>query len=290
MRLLRDPLLHFVLLGALLSLIYVAANGFFPADDARRIEIGRPEIDLLAGVFERQWGRPPRPDELQGLIRARVREEVLYREALAVGLDRDDAVVRRRMVQKMEMLSQDVALLADPTDAELRSFHAGHLDDYRVPPRITFSHVYLNVDRRGREAAEEAARRLLAGLRAEDPPPASAPERGDRIMIEIDQALRTPDDVRQSFGDRFAEELFDLQPGWHGPIASSYGVHLVNVIERVAGRVRPLDEIRDRVVSDFDRMRRERANEALYEGLVGRYEVVIDGETLPPRVAPCRGR
>lgn len=279
MKLLRDPLVHFMVLGAVLFFVYAMASGFFAPDDVRRIEIDRPVIELLAGSFERQWGRPPMPEEMQGLVNSRVREEVLYREALAVGLDRNDAVVRRRMVQKMELLSQDLALLADPTDAELRSFHQENLDKYRVPPRVSFSHIYFNVDRRG-EAAEDDARRVLADLRTQNPPPRSAPEMGDRIMIETDHPLRAPEQVRQMFGGDFAETLFELEPGWQGPVVSSYGIHLVNVIERLEGRVRDLDEIRDRVVNDFNRMRRERANRALYEGLVKGYEVVIDGEIV----------
>ena len=114
MKLLRDPLLHFVILGAALFGVYAQVTGLVSSGDVRRIEIDPPQIEFLAGAFERQWGRPPTPQELRGLIDSRVREEVLYREALAVGLDRDDVVVRRRMVQKMEFLTQDLALLADP--------------------------------------------------------------------------------------------------------------------------------------------------------------------------------
>jgi len=279
MRLLRDPLLHFVALGAVLFAVYGATSGLFAPDDVLRIEIDRPAIDLLAGTFERQWGRPPTPEESRGLIRSRVREEVLYREALAIGLDRDDPVVRRLMMQKMELLSQDVALLADPTDAELRAFLQENIDDHRLPPRISFSHIYFDVDRRG-PAAEEDARRVLAALQAKDPPPRSAPELGDRILIEPEYGLQEPAQVSQIFGRAFAAALFELQPGWHGPIASSFGLHLVNVIQRVEGRTRTIDEIRDRLVNDFNRERRNRANEALYEGLVKKYQVVIDGKVL----------
>jgi len=279
MRLLRDPLFHFIALGGILFAVYGMTSGLFAPDDKRRIEIDRPAIDLLAGTFERQWGRPPTSEELQALVQARVREEVLYREALAIGLDRNDAVVRRRMMQKIELLSQDVALLADPTDAELRAFLQENIEDYRLPPRISFSQIYFNVDRRGPEAEEEAGR-VLAALRAATPPPRSAPELGDSIMLEAEYGLREPGQVSEIFGHAFSEALFDLQPGWHGPIASSFGIHLVNVIQRVEGRTREVDEIRDRLVNDFNRMRRNRANEALYRGIVRKYEIVIDGETV----------
>jgi peptidyl-prolyl cis-trans isomerase C len=279
MKLLREPLFHFVALGAVLALTYGVATDKFSSGASRRIEITQSEIQFLASSWERQWRRPPTEEELLGLVEARVREEVLYREALAVGLDQNDVVVRRRMVQKMELLSQDLALLADPTDEELRSFFQEHREDYRVPPRISFSHVFFNADRRG-PAVEEDARRVLAQIRAETPPPRRAPERGDRFMLQHDYSLRSPQQVQQLFGSRFAEALFELEPGWHGPVPSGYGIHLVNVGERVASRIPDYGEIRDRLVVDYNRMRRDRANEALYESLVSGYEVVIDEEAV----------
>jgi len=280
MRFLRDPLLHFLILGAALLLVYALTTGAFSSGDVRRIEIGASEIEMLAGGFERQWGRAPTPEELRSLISARVREEVLYREALAVGLDRDDVVVRRRMVQKMELLTEDLAMLADPTEDELRTFFEDHREEYRIPPRVTFSHVYFNADRRG-TAAEEDARRVLAELRAETPPPDRAPERGDSTMIGYDYSLATPDEVRRVFGPHFADALFELEPGWQGPVVSGYGLHVVHVGQRVEGRVREYEVVRDRLVEHYNRVRRDRASDALYESLAARYEIVIDGETVP---------
>jgi hypothetical protein len=139
--------------------------------------------------------------------------------------------------------------------------------------------VYFNTDRRG-PAAEEDARRALAELRAATPPPLRAPERGDRFMLPHDYALRSPREVQQTFGARFAETLFELEPGWHGPVVSGYGIHLVYIGERVDDRIPEYGEVRDRLVIDYNRMRRERANELLYEGLVGGYEIEIDEEAL----------
>jgi hypothetical protein len=278
MKLLKDPLLHFLLLGAALFAAYALSTGLFSGEEARRVEIAASEIEFLAANFERQWGRPPTAEELERLTEARVREEILYREALAVGLDRNDVVVRRRMVQKMEMLTQDVALLADPTDEELRAFFEERREDYRIPPRLSFSHVYFNLDRRG-PAASDDARRVLAELRSMDPPPPVASERGDSLMIDFEYAGLTPQEVRRTFGDRFAEALFELEPGWQGPIASGFGLHLVHVGERVEGGLPELDQVRERLVNDFNRFRRQQADEALYENLSERYEVVIaDGE------------
>jgi hypothetical protein len=284
MKLLRDPLLHFALLGALLLGIHALVSGVFSSEETRRVEIGAAEIELLARGFERKWMRPPTPEELQRLVEGRVREEILYREALALGLDRNDGVVRRRMVQKIEMLTQDLALLADPTPEELRAFFEEHRDEYQVPPRRSFSHVYFNLDQRG-AAAEADAHRLLAELRALDPAPSRAPGRGDPTMIESDFDLVTPREVRRVFGDRFAESLFALGSGWQGPVLSGYGLHLVHVGERVEARTPELEEIRDRLVYHYNRVRRDEAREALYQGLAGQYEITIvdpaEGGTPP---------
>jgi hypothetical protein len=257
MRLLREPLLHFVALGVALFLVYALASDLFTPDTSRRIKITASEIELLAENWARQWQRPPTEDELRGLVEARVREEVLYREALAVGLDQNDVVVRRRMVQKVELLSQDLALLADPTDQELQTFFAENQEEYRIPPRISFSHIYFNVDSRGAEAEGDAGR-ILQTLRAQSPPPARAPEMGDRFMLA----------------------LLELEPGWHGPIASGYGLHLVHVSERLESELPDYRDIRDRLVVDFNRDRSERARDALYEGLRANYTVQVDEAAL----------
>lgn len=279
MKLLREPLVQFLILGAVLSLVYAFASDAFEEDDARRIQITQAEVELLASGWERQWRRPPTEQELRSLIDARVREEVLYREALAVGLDQNDMVVRRRMVQKMEMLTQDVALLADPTDQELLTYFQEHVEEYRLPARVSFSHVYFNIDQRG-ATAEEDARLVLTQIRAESPERQSAPARGDRFMLQYDYPLSSPSEVRRGFGGRFADALFDLEPGWHGPIASGYGLHLVNIREREEERLPEYAEVRDRLVMDYNRMRSERAKAALYEGLVTQYQVEIDEQAV----------
>jgi hypothetical protein len=183
------------------------------------------------------------------------------------------------MVQKMELLTEDIATLADPTDEQLRAFFEENREDYRVPPRLSFSQVYFNADRRG-DAVEEDARRVLADLRAAKPIPTRAPERGDSTMIGYDYTEVTPFEVRRTFGGRFADELFELEPGWQGPVVSGYGLHLVYVGERVEGRIPAFEEVRPRLVDEFNRVRRNRAKDALFESLVASYEVVIDGETV----------
>ena len=274
MKILRDPLLQFLILGAALFAIYAMATGVFSSKQARRVEISASEVKFLVSSFERQWGREPTAEEQGRLLDARVREEILYREALAVGLDRNDVVVRRRMVQKMELLTQDLALMTDPTDEELRAFLDEHRDEYREPPRVSFSHVYFSPDRRG-NSVEQDALSFLAQLRSQSPQPDRAPEGGDPIMLDNDYERATPREVSRLFGKPFADALFDLEPGWNGPVVSGFGLHLVHVGERVEGRAAEYEAVRDRLVDEFNRVRKVRANEALYRNLAQRYDVSV---------------
>ncbi len=281
MKLIRDPLFQFVILGVALFAVYAVASERLASDESTTIRITPQDVELLSATFERQWQRPPIDTELENLIEARIREEVLYREALAVGLDTNDMVVRRRMVQKMEMLSQDLALLADPTDAELQGYFQEHSEDYRISPRFTFSHIYFNADRRG-AAVEDDARRVLAEIRAQSAPPVSAPERGDRFMLGHDFTDASTNEVAREFGRQFADALVELEPGWQGPVLSGYGLHLVYLEKRVDGRIPNWTEVRDRLVMDFNRMRSDRSKDALYEGLLQKYEIEIEETVTSP--------
>ena len=280
MKLLREPLFQFAILGVVLFVVYSVTADRLSSRDSATIRITASEIELLSATFQRQWQRPPTDFELGNLIDSRVREEVLYREALTVGLDTNDMVVRRRMVQKMEMLSQDLALLTDPTDAELQAFFDERKEDYRISPRLSFSHVYFNADRRG-AAVEDDARRALADIQAQSPPLQSAPDRGDRFMLGYDYADASTEEVAREFGQQFADTLTELEPGWQGPVVSGYGIHLVFLEKRVDGRIPAWTEVRDRLVMDYNRTRSDRARDALYEGLRQKYEVVIAEGTVP---------
>ena len=278
---LREPLIHFLALGAALFILY----GLVTGNDGRRatgdvIEISGAEIAYLTQNWARQWGRPPTPEELGGLVDEFVREEVLYREALAMGLDSDDTIVRRRLVQKLEFLAEDLAMYVDASDGELDEFFASRSDVYRIPARLSFTHIYFSPDQRG-ETAEADARRVLAALGGETEPPLRAPDRGDRFMLQYDYARQSPQDVERLFGSGFAEGLFALEPGsWQGPITSGYGMHLVRIDDRVEGRMPDLEEVRERVQIDFDADRRRRARELFYTEALKNYDVRVDEEAL----------
>ena len=283
MKWLKEPLLQFVLFGAALMLVYSFTSEAFASDESKQVTMGADEIEFLAGYWERQWQRPPTETELRGLVDARIREEVLYRSAQSMGLDRNDVVVRRRMVQKMELLSQDLATLNDPPEEELQAFFQENQEDYRVPPRVSFRHIYFNLDSRGVAGADSAARALLERLRSTDPDEIDVSTLGDRFMLAAEYTLRTPIELQQAFGSHFAEEVSEFEPGWHGPVGSGYGTHLVEVTERVESGIPEYGQVRERVLVEYERMRRDRANELLLEGLSTDYSIEIDEEAIKVR-------
>jgi peptidyl-prolyl cis-trans isomerase C len=280
-RLLREPLLHFLLFGAALFLIYDVVGGEDGQRD-RNIVVTAAEQERLAMGWARQWQRPPTADEFRGLIEGHLREEVLFREAVAMGLDEGDTIIRRRLAQKMEFLSEDLATAVEPTEEELRSFLEAEPERFRVPARSTFSHVYVSRDRRGDAAARDAEQILEALRNGADPAMA-----GDTFMLQARYAARSEAEIAQLFGTAFAARVVQLEPGpWQGPVASGYGLHLVRVEERIAERMPDLSEVRAAVRNELLARRRRQANQALVAGLRERYEIVVEEWKSFPRAAP----
>ncbi len=275
-KLLREPLIIFLMLGALLFGLHTLVNGqSSELDTAFRIQVTAAHIDQLRAGFQRQMGRPPQRQELQGLIDAFIREEVLVREALALGLDRGDTMVRRRLAQKMNFLVEDLALLNEPTEADVSDYFEQNPEQYRLPPRISFTHIYFSRDRRG-DAAEPDAERALNQLVAADQPPLRAPELGDPFGLPYDYRLQSPREVSNLFGQSFADTLFRLEPArWQGLVVSGYGLHLVRVQELVEGRLPELGEVREPVLRDLVEGRRREAKDLAYTALRDRYEIEL---------------
>jgi hypothetical protein len=268
----REPLVHFLAIGALLFVIFSWRGGAAGGD---RIVITPGQVDSMVASFVRTWQRPPTEAEMKGLLDDWVREEIATREAMALGLDRDDTVIRRRLRQKLEFASDDSVDATPPTDAELQSWLDAHPDTFRSEPAAAFRQVYVSQER-GQAAAEAEALRLLGTLKAAQPS-ASIEGLGDSIMLprEVERSSRSQ--IAREFGEEFADAVSALAPGqWHGPVASGYGVHLVFVRDRVEARLPPLDEVRPIVEREFTSDRRTRELNATYERLLERYRVVIE--------------
>lgn len=271
-KILREPLLHFLVLGAGLFLLFGGVGD--PTDERPdRIVVTEAKIANLAELFRQTWRRPPTQAELDGLIEDHVEEEILYREALALGLDRDDIVIRRRLRQKMEFVSEDIMAQAEPSDAELQAFLAEHSDRFREPSRVSFTQVYLSPDRRGEDAWGDAERMLVA-LQAGRSDPAEA---GDPFLLEHEYQELAAHDVERLFGGAFADRIAELPVDrWSGPVKSGYGVHLVLVRERTPARLPEFEEVRDAVADEWRAARRAEANRVFYDRLRARYEVTVE--------------
>jgi hypothetical protein len=283
-RLLTEPLLHFLLLGTALFVVFELLD----RPDARKggqIVVTASKIEHLRASFTRVWQRPPSADELEGLIREHLREEVYSREAMKLGLDKDDIIIRRRLRQKLEFISEDVAAQVEPTDEQLRAYLQANPEVFRVERRFTFRQVYLNPKRRHESLAHDAAQLLVqlnqTGAKAD------TLSLGDLFLLEHDFDAVPASEVAKRFGEKFAVQLNELQPGqWQGPVESGYGLHLVFITERTTGRVPMLEEIRDAVRREWANVRRLEANEQFYQGLLKRYTVTVER----PQPAGVEGR
>ena len=277
-RLLKEPLLHFLLLGAAIFVAYSLLTNRSSAEPGK-IVITQGQVENLAFGFAKTWQRPPTDQELAGLVRDRVREEVYYREAMALGLDKDDTVIRRRLRQKMEFVSDDLAAQAEPTDAALNAYLKAHAGKFPVEQRFTFRHVYLNPEKHRANLARDTAQLLAELKKSGDKADISA--LGDVFLLEHDFTALPASEVAKQFGEPFAAKLGGLQPGqWQGPVESGYGVHLVKVSERSEGRLPALADVRVAVRREWDNDRRKEANEKFFQDLLKRYVVTVEQPKL----------
>lgn len=280
--LLREPLVHFLVLGLALFSLYGALHGGSSGPGA--ILVTQAQVEHLVLGFTRTWQRGPTQEELEGLIRDYVREEVYYREAMALGLDRDDTVIRRRLQQKLEFLSEDLATIVEPSDADLQAFLHAHPERFRSEPSLSFVHVYLNPQQHGKRLRAEAEM-LLARLKKSGTQ-VDIVSLGDRFLLPSTFEAVSSHEIAQQFGEPFARDLGDVAPGeWHGPLESGYGLHLVFVSVRTEGGVPALEDIRNSVRQAWATEQREAANRALYQKLLERYTVTIE-RSQPAAAAP----
>jgi peptidyl-prolyl cis-trans isomerase C len=267
----KEPLLHFLIIGAMIFVLFSIVNKEDDIISGNKIVVSVGDIERLSSNWSKKWNRPPTETELQGLIESSIKEEVYYREALALGLDQNDTILRRRLMQKMEFLSNDLAELNQPDETELNKYFLDNQEKYELPARISFTHIYFSMDKRGAKASENA-KNILSELNA-----LRAPELGDSFMMEYDFVQETPFEVERLFGKIFAETLFTFEPGvWLGPIESGYGHHLVRISEKIDSRMPELASAIDRVRTDLMFERRQKMNKEIYERFKERYEIVVE--------------
>lgn len=283
-RILTEPLLHFLLLGAV---IFVVSNMLDreQSDTKGTITVTQTRVEGLAAKFARAWQRPPSAAELNGLIQDFIREEAAVREATALGIDRNDTVIRRLLRQRLEFVAEDVVALTEPSDDELNAYLHAHADSFRTETRISFSQVFFDPQRRGKALATDAAQ-LRAHLNTVDGQ-IDAAMFGDTTLLDHQFTELPLSTATQMFGETFAMALHKQIPGqWSEPIASSFGEHLLYVSEIAPGTVPELGQIRDVVRREVLNARSIQALDAYYAVLLQRYRVNID---MPPD-APVHDR
>jgi hypothetical protein len=272
--LIREPLVHFLVLGAGVFGLF-ALVGDRSEIEPDEIVVGAGQIERMSQAWRKTRMRPPTQAELEGLIRDYIKEEVLYREALNLGLDQDNAVIRRHLRQKMEFLSEDIAARSEPDDETLQAYLDANPDKFRTDPQISFQHIYFSRDKRGDLAAPDA-RELLATLSAEEGD-ADVAELGDPLPLPHSLELYPAREIANLFGREFAAQLMSLETGqWLGPVPSGFGLHLVTIDERIDASLPALGDVRDVVVREWREEQRQSVNQAFYDTLRTRYSVVVE--------------
>lgn len=270
-RLVQEPLVQFLVAGVVLF----GFSAWF--DDAfdrgrSRIDVTHEKIIQLQDTWTKQRGAPPTGDELDRLVEDHIREEVLYREALASGLDQGDTIVRRRLVQKVDFLAQNLALAVEPSELDLQSYFDRHHERYLVPDQIAFGHVYF---KEGSDALGKSER-ALERLNADHVSVADAVSWGDRFMLQHEYPLQTEREIQDLFGRSFAQGLTELPlRGWEGPIRSSYGLHVVQILQKVPAYIPELGQIRGQVLLDLNEQRLRSASDAYYQDLRKKFDITI---------------
>ena len=291
-RLFKEPLIQFLLIGAC---IYGAYGLFAPPEESdldTTVVVDANRINGFVAQWSSRWNRPPTKEELDGLVNSYVREEILYRQAVAMGLDEDDPVTRRRMAQRLEFLTSDLALVVEPDEAELERYFQDNIDQFRAPDLISFIQVFFDPDARDDNTLDDA-NEVLAELKTAGVPNPETLQAGDSFMLPGYFESATELEVRKRLGGGFTESLIELEPGvWHGPVLSGFGVHLVYVFEKVQASTPVLADVRPQVLEAWQREQMDTFNKKFYEGLKDRYTVIVEddeltpGSLLEPRKAP----
>lgn len=274
-RFLKEPLLHFVLLGAAFFAADALRNGRTAQASAGQIFVPLGRVENLAALFVKTWQRKPTAEELRGLVDDYVLEEALYRQGMELGVDQGDTIIRRRVRQKMEFVVNDIAELASPSEQQLEDWLSEHRSDYDQPGRYRMRQIYLNPELHGDglQADSERVLKQLKQLGSEGDPRAL----GDPSLLEHAYPDAPHDVLQRTFGEQFAEQLLQAPRGqWTGPLTSAYGLHFVYIDSYTQAAPPALETVRAEVLRDWEFEQRERSIEHYYEQLLTRYEVQID--------------
>lgn len=278
--LLHEPLLHFLIIGAALFFLFSQVNTS-TSDNDNQIVISPADLDTLASAWLKRMGRPPTAQEREQQLEHYIHQQVLYREAIKMGLQQNDVIIQRRLAQKMEYLFNDLSFISEPTDAELQKFLSTHRSDFTLPAMRSFKQIYLDPEQHKNNISNEIMlilKQLNTGT--------NAIGLGDRSLLPFEFTNETEKTIASMFGNSFASRLFafpatDLENNnWQGPIKSEYGTHLIQIKTANKEHLPALPEIHDRVSTRWYEDKREQANKLFYQSLYQRYEIIVDDEVM----------
>lgn len=270
---LQEPLLHFLVLGAIIFGVYAKLNPPGPSDS--EIVVSQGQQKHLVTAFSRTWSRPPTPQEFTGIVQDWIREEIAYREGLEMGLDGNDTIIRRRLRQKLELLAEDIVSFAPPTSEDLEAYRAANESDYTLEPTYTLRQVYFSTDRRGEESRRDAEQALV--LLDTDAGMVDFSQLGDPISLPGRVVSERASAIDGLFGQSFTAALSDIAPGkWSGPVPSGFGIHLVFIEDFEPGRILTLEEAEQEIRRDWENTRRIETIDQLYDRLAEQYTITIE--------------
>lgn len=265
----REPLVHFILLGAALFVFNAAWQARVAKAD-RTITVSPENIERLATIFAGEQRRAPSDEDIKGLIAAYVEEEALSREAERMGLGNDDTIIRRRLAQKMQFMIEDVTSPALPSDAELETWFETRKDRFAKLASRSFSHIYFSPETR-RDTIESDAKATLGNV------PEDWETMGDPFMMRRSYTNVTSADVRRLFGGTFADSLFALnEEEWTGPVESAFGLHLVRIESRTDAVEPVFQDVKDRVAKSWQDEARIEENLKHRREIINRYKVIVE--------------
>jgi len=262
---LKSPLLWLVVTGTCIFLVDLLLSKEHQGD--LRIDVTDIQVQRLGELWRAQTGAPPSPQQMRGLIEDWIKEEIFYREALRLRLDEDDTIVRRRLVQKLNFLTEDTANNEIPDYRSKLAYYQSHIEDYRIPPAYSFSHIYFNASKP--DSASKVSQVLDALSRGE-----SWRELGDPFMLNLSYAERPYTEIVSLFGRAFAGAVRSLALNeWTGPVPSAYGLHIVRLEARKDAVVQDYETVQDQVRDDYIQSRLEASQKAYYEKLRSKYQI-----------------
>ena len=275
---LHEPLFHFLIIGLGFFVLFSQLNTNDESTDEKQIVITKAKVDLMTASFLRERARAPMANEIQNLIKSEIREELLYREAIALGLDKDDGLIRRRLAQKMKYLFNDLSVVNKASEEELKEFVSAHPEKFMKPVTISFAQVYFDPKKHETTLVEDA-NTLLNKLRITTIKESTG--LGDRSLLPYEFRNKRKTDIDSMFGKEFTKQAFSSPSNtWEGPFESAYGMHLIYIHKRKEDHLPPLADIRDYVEEEWASLKQEEANEIFYESLYQHYEIIVANEVL----------